>query len=273
MIKFFRNIRQKLLKEGKTANYFKYAIGEIVLVVIGILIALQVNNWNEKRLEQNKIKQYAKSLIEDLKSDIEMLKVSQYQAEKKYRYIDTLKLYVNFTPHSELSNTFLWVIAHDVIYRTLEWNRSTLNELKNSGGLRYITNDTLQKKLVDYESFSNHLDEDFQFDKSSAEKGDDMMASLLNLNSVYLTNLLMLENGNYNDPKFDIFNTEEYIVAFANDDKLISYDEALIQKFVNTFILIQVNYHTRAFKEFPKIIKDAQELITLLQMEYQFKDD
>ena len=49
MIKFFKNIRQKLIKEGKTANYLKYAIGEIVLVVIGILIALQVNNWNENR--------------------------------------------------------------------------------------------------------------------------------------------------------------------------------------------------------------------------------
>ena len=46
MIKFFRHIRQKLLSEGKTARYIKYAIGEIVLVVIGILIALQINNWN-----------------------------------------------------------------------------------------------------------------------------------------------------------------------------------------------------------------------------------
>ncbi len=47
MIKFFRNIRKTLLTEGKTSKYFKYAIGEIVLVVIGILIALQINNWNE----------------------------------------------------------------------------------------------------------------------------------------------------------------------------------------------------------------------------------
>ena len=49
MIKFFRKIRQNLLSEGKTGKYFKYAIGEIVLVVIGILIALQINNWNEGR--------------------------------------------------------------------------------------------------------------------------------------------------------------------------------------------------------------------------------
>ncbi len=49
MIKFFHKIRQNLLNEGKTTNYFKYALGEIVLVVIGILIALQINNWNENR--------------------------------------------------------------------------------------------------------------------------------------------------------------------------------------------------------------------------------
>jgi len=49
MIKFFRNIRKKILEQGKTTNYLKYAFGEIVLVVIGILIALQINNWNETK--------------------------------------------------------------------------------------------------------------------------------------------------------------------------------------------------------------------------------
>jgi len=70
MIKFFRNIRQKLLNEGKTTNYLKYAIGEIVLVVIGILIALQINNWNEN--QKNKIigKQYLRGIKEDLKEDL-----------------------------------------------------------------------------------------------------------------------------------------------------------------------------------------------------------
>ena len=49
MLKFFRNIRKNLISNGKTVNYLKYAIGEIILVVIGILIALQINNWNENR--------------------------------------------------------------------------------------------------------------------------------------------------------------------------------------------------------------------------------
>lgn len=268
MINFFRKIRKKMADDNKPLKYLRYAIGEIILVVIGILIALQVNNWNETRIEQKRINQYAKSLVQDLKSDIEMLKISQFQAKKKFIYIDSLRKYVSITPYSDLSNTDLYVIAHDIIYRPYLWNRSTLNELKNSGGLRYITNDSLQKKLVAYESFSNHLDEDFEFDKSNSDKADNMMALLLNLNSPYFSEMLISENKNGDDSSFNIYNTEEYRASKENDLKLASYDIALIQQFVNTFILIQDNYRTRAFKEMPAIIDDANDLILLLKKEY-----
>ena len=70
MIKFFRHIRKSLLEQNKTGKYVKYAIGEIILVMIGILLALQVNNWNEERLNKVQINNYLKSLVIDLKSDI-----------------------------------------------------------------------------------------------------------------------------------------------------------------------------------------------------------
>lgn len=66
MIKFFRTIRQTLIMENKTSKYLKYAIGEIILVIIGILIALSINNWNENRIL--KIEEH-NSLI-DLRSEI-----------------------------------------------------------------------------------------------------------------------------------------------------------------------------------------------------------
>lgn len=69
MLKFFRKIRQNLLSEGKTTKYFKYAIGEIVLVVIGILIALQINNWNEENKERLVEKQRYQNILNDLVSD------------------------------------------------------------------------------------------------------------------------------------------------------------------------------------------------------------
>lgn len=73
MIKFFRKIRQDLLSKGKTGKYFKYAIGEIVLVVIGILIALQINNWNEIQKTNKWEKRFLKDLKNELKNDFEQL--------------------------------------------------------------------------------------------------------------------------------------------------------------------------------------------------------
>ncbi|MBL4568753.1 MAG: hypothetical protein JKY69_03560 [Flavobacteriaceae bacterium] len=69
MIKFFRKIRQNLLMENKTGKYFKYAIGEILLVVIGILIAIQINNWNESRKQSISEKEFITSVKNDLKQD------------------------------------------------------------------------------------------------------------------------------------------------------------------------------------------------------------
>ena len=73
MIKFFRKIRQNLLSEGKTGKYFKYATGEILLVVIGILIALSINNWNEDRKNRLKEAVYLEGIKTDLESDIKYL--------------------------------------------------------------------------------------------------------------------------------------------------------------------------------------------------------
>jgi hypothetical protein len=70
MIKFFRKIRQNMLTENKVSKYFLYAIGEIVLVVIGILIALQINNANELSKQNRLVESYEKNLIEELKIDL-----------------------------------------------------------------------------------------------------------------------------------------------------------------------------------------------------------
>ena len=69
MIKFFRKIRQQLLSDNKLRKYLIYAIGEIILVVIGILIALQINNWNEQRKTRSKIKESLTALKSDLIQD------------------------------------------------------------------------------------------------------------------------------------------------------------------------------------------------------------
>ncbi len=127
MIKFFRHIRQRLLTENKTGKYFKYAIGEIVLVVIGILIALQINNWNQEHKQKALMITNIRSIGEEVQIDTDNIKKTieilhdQSEAarfiiptmESKDRIIeDSLKFILNFnyftiTPMiSERSNTW-----------------------------------------------------------------------------------------------------------------------------------------------------------------------
>ena len=87
MIKFFRHIRKSLLEENKMGKYFKYAIGEIILVVIGILIALQINNWNEGRKAKNNEAVLVKQLLVDAKKDSIFLKIDCLSSRIRYNFM------------------------------------------------------------------------------------------------------------------------------------------------------------------------------------------
>jgi hypothetical protein len=107
MIKFFRHIRQTLIEQGKmgrpagrTGRYFKYAIGEIVLVVIGILIALQINNWNQHRILRNQSQQVLLNLREEItESKAELKETTNFLKQR----IDNRLEYLNHT-NSDVSD-------------------------------------------------------------------------------------------------------------------------------------------------------------------------
>jgi hypothetical protein len=74
MIKFFRKIRYDLMEKNKTGKYLKYAIGEIILVMIGILLALQINNWNQQKTNKKVLEQFLVEYKEELRFNIKDLK-------------------------------------------------------------------------------------------------------------------------------------------------------------------------------------------------------
>ena len=145
MIKFFRKIRQNLLKENKTGKYFKYAIGEIVLVVIGILIALGINNWNnEQKDNQAEVKylsQIKKSLKENdliLKERIEFDKRLLKLGDQLYNHIKTQKKL------NDSIKQILVVLQHD---QMVSFNMAAFENLKNDG-LSFISNDDLKFEII-----------------------------------------------------------------------------------------------------------------------------
>jgi sensor domain CHASE-containing protein len=100
MLRALRRVRARLLVEGQTGRYLLYAFGELVLVVIGILIALQLNTANEARIEQQEVRQYAQALVEDLKADQAMLQPILREMEDVRERVMRLSRYVQERPSS-----------------------------------------------------------------------------------------------------------------------------------------------------------------------------
>jgi len=145
MIKLFRNIRKNLLTEGKTTKYFKYAIGEIMLVVIGILIALQINNWNENnKLEKETYKVLLQMQDEFSRNQNELqIKLEQHKFVKAS--VDELSRLVSPNP-KEIEKNKLDSIMFSMIY-VPEFNASTA--ITSSEKL-VLVDDELKNHIADW---------------------------------------------------------------------------------------------------------------------------
>ncbi|WP_350293375.1 DUF6090 family protein [uncultured Croceitalea sp.] len=150
MIKFFRKIRQNLLTEGKTTKYFKYAIGEIILVVIGILIALQINNWNENRNAKNK----EKLLLKELNTEFKLNKI-QFDSAQYYhnRAVKSAEYIISKFPIDIKTIDFdsLGLHSHYMRwYYTFNPSEGITNALSSSSSYDLISNNDLRKTLISW---------------------------------------------------------------------------------------------------------------------------
>ena len=155
MIKFFRHIRQNLIMENKTSKYFKYAIGEIVLVVIGILIALSINNWNEERKQRQQETTYYCKISEDLKADIDNIDISVSSIDKRQR--DAKTLLTNLLKIQDDKT----VLLRDYIsaLRSIRFVpiKAAINDITSSGKLENLKNEDLKNEILNFYSQQNNL--------------------------------------------------------------------------------------------------------------------
>jgi len=143
MLRLFRQIRQRLLTDNRFGKYLLYAIGEILLVVIGILIALQVNNWNEYRAERKQERVILHQLKIEFTSNLDQLNVKITGKEKLIRSVKRLFDYID---HPELAekDSVDFHLGWTIPFTTFD---PIENDLASSGSLRLIRSDSLKLML------------------------------------------------------------------------------------------------------------------------------
>ncbi|MCW5516479.1 DUF6090 family protein [Muriicola sp. Z0-33] len=217
MLRFFRQIRQRLLTDNKFSKYLLYAVGEILLVVIGILIALQVNNWNQEKQEHIDELKFLSRLREDIMVDNAYYNRRIYDASLFIEWSDEF-LYCLFEKQQSLAEAeSIWkLFQYFDSSEMMTIQNSTFSEMLYAGKLELITNPELKSLLLDYyrksEEAAKHVAE---FNEYTVDVLNIMVDKAPN---IYIMNTY-LEKTNYgieeefgylNDPTSDAFKAITY---------------------------------------------------------------
>lgn len=245
MISLFRKLRQSLLKQQKITQYLAYAIGEIFLVVIGILIALQINTWNELR----KIRQYEVKMLKELKATLERdrgyLSSQIPRLTNKQNAANRLLLMLeNKEENLDTLNKYFSNLRFEVLF---QYNSGAYGSIK-SGGIDKISNDSIRAKMAGIYEFLIPRSEKIFENLSHSEAIEDELVEVLTTRKINI-----MESG------------EKSIQSRFSDPKAIYRDEFLhliqIQK-RNTFV-------TKSRLE--GLLPPLDELIQLLEEELKEK--
>jgi hypothetical protein len=250
MIKFFRKIRQKLLAEGKTMNYLKYAIGEIVLVVIGILIALQINNWNTDRKNNVLKRSYYVQILQDLEKEKVLMTEANLHIDS---FFARLQSYKDTFKEPDIS---IWGAATGIgkVFSTeagqgwnLETNTNTIYTLINTGDIKLIPTE-IRNKILDFRYKQSGL---LDYAKSQS-----IIISNASIATEKLYGGADLPTRIGNQPKLiEYFNDEKIALQSLLQLEALLYEEALLLK--------------NAYKRSNKLIQDIEEIKKVIHEELE----
>lgn len=146
MIKFFRRIRYDLMEKNKTGKYLKYAMGEIILVVIGILIALQINTWNSERIANKQMISFLQNMQEDLKIDTLEFGKRIRSLDRSTAFKKKMLSLSNFD-HYPMDSLFVLITSRSIDYVI---NTTTFDKIKSLGFTQISKSQELSKGLDNY---------------------------------------------------------------------------------------------------------------------------
>jgi len=233
------------MSENKTGKYFKYAIGEILLVVIGILIALQINNWNEKRKEAELKQNYVVNLINDLQKDTLQLKQRVIVNEAYIKIIDSVQTYISDSQltYKDLADSLIQRYNIIGLRVTNTYNDNTFKVLVSSGNINIFKHEFIHE-LMELNRF--------QLDELKTTEGnrDNYFDGFGNNRTLY-----MYSNG---------FLNPELMVSLTSD-----HDHSAFLKFYINSALIQKHTINRYIEKTNLVISQTERVLNLLNKELE----
>jgi len=162
MFSFLNKIRRSLIISGHVQKYLLYAVGEIALVVAGILIALQVNNWNEQKKDIIELTKIKGDLLNEFVENREVLKDRIDLIEKSLIHSNSVIDYMGAERATISQVNMDSILVYTMYYGNFNPSNSTITELLQSSGLKLSSDDTLKIHLVKWMQLLEDTDEDFK---------------------------------------------------------------------------------------------------------------
>ena len=185
MIGFFRRIRRKLATENQFFKYSRYAVGETVLVVIGILIALQINNWNQQKIAFNEEQVLLKILKNDFENRLHELTILNEGRIDAAKACEKLLSFVDHPQENYPSNEIDSLLA--IVTLTYWFNEKfcTLDMLFNSGRINTLSNDNLKYLLVNWPTLVEEMLEEQRLIVENYSKIETVLGRHISLRDIF----------------------------------------------------------------------------------------
>ena len=241
MIKFFRKIRQNLLSKNKFTKYLIYAIGEIILVVIGILIALSINSWNQGRIDKKSESKYLKDIKKEIQNNNSILdfyiknrlpyKIEGLLSAKKYseeniEIKDTIA-FLNTVTKGVMITNGLGILS-----------RNSYNELLSTGNFQLISKDSIKIKVKSYYWGLDADDSNVKTYKSDITK--------------FTTGLRPYNSSN-----------PEYISKYDSDEMMVAFRSVEFRKIIDR----ELSYAYSLENKINGLVEEGLEIIKLIDTE------
>lgn len=158
MLRFFRNIRKQLMEQKKVRTYIFYAVGEILLVVIGILLALQINTWNQQRNDLASEILYLQNLVSDI--DLQLIEYEETLETEIAVGESMLKageLFEDRIEESEVDSLNIY-LSYVIANRSVNSFNATFEDMKSTGNIRLISNEKLKRDILGFYQATERAD-------------------------------------------------------------------------------------------------------------------